>query len=324
MSRMISRRSLLSSLAFGPGLAIVSTAPAAWAQAPAAPAAPIPVVATFSILADFVRAVGGGRVAVTSLVGPDSDAHAYQPSPADARTLAAAKLVFVNGLGFEGWITRLIRSSGTRAKTVVASTGIAALKAEDDHDHDHGHSHGHGHDHGEHDPHAWQNALFVKTYVRQIREALTAADPAGAEQYLANASAYLALLDGLDAEIKAAVARIPAERRRLLTTHDAFRYFEKAYGIEFVALRGVAADAEPSARDLGRIIRQIRQGRITAIFLENISDPRAAQRIVAETGVKLGGKLYSDALSAPGGPAADYLALMRHNIGQISAALGSA
>lgn len=315
---MISRRLALSSLALVPGLALSP----AWAQAPAAQAAPMPVVATFSILADLVRAVGGDRVAVTSLVGPDSDAHAYQPSPADARTLAAAKLVFVNGLGFEGWMNRLIRSSGTRAKVVVASTGIAALKAEEDHDHDHDHDHGHSH--GEHDPHAWQNALFVKTYIRRIREALAAADPAGAERYLANADAYLARLDGLDAEIKAAVARIPTERRRLLTTHDAFRYFEKAYGIEFVALRGVASDAEPSARELGRIIRQIKQGRITAIFLENITDPRAVQRIVAETGVKLGGKLYSDALSAPGGPAADYLGLMRHNIGQISAALTSA
>lgn len=318
---MISRRLALSSLALMPGL----VASGAWAQAPApAPAAPMPVVATFSILADLVRAVGGDRVAVTSLVGPDSDAHAYQPSPADARTLAAAKLIFVNGLGFEGWMNRLIRSSGTRGKVVVASTGIAALKAEDDHDHDHGHGHDHGHSHGEYDPHAWQNASFVKTYTRQIREALATADPAGADGYLARANTYLAQLDGLDAEIKAAVARIPRERRRLLTTHDAFRYFEKAYGIEFVALRGVASDAEPSARDLGRIIRQIKQGRITAIFMENITDPRAVQRIVAETGVKLGGKLYSDALSAPGGPAADYLALMRHNIGQISTALAQA
>ncbi|QCI64243.1 metal ABC transporter solute-binding protein, Zn/Mn family [Phreatobacter stygius] len=315
---MITRRLLLSSLALAPGFT-----PLALAQAPApAAAGPMPVVATFSILADLVRAIGAERVAVTSLVGVDSDAHAYAPSPADARTIAGAKLVFVNGLGFEGWINRLIRSSGTRAKVITASTGVVALKAEDDHGH--GHGHGHGHSHGENDPHAWQNALFVKTYVRTIRDALVAADPAGAALFTGNAAAYSASLDALDAEIKAAVARIPAERRRILTTHDAFQYFQKAYGIAFVALRGVASDAEPSARDLGQIIRQIKQGRITAIFMENITDPRAMQRIASETGVRVGGKLYSDALSAADGPASTYLDMMRHNIGQISGALAQA
>lgn len=312
---MITRRLLLPTLLLGPGFA--STA---LAQAPVAAAAgALPVVTTFSILADLVRSVGAERVAVTSLVGPDSDAHAYSPSPADARTIAAAKLVFVNGLGFEGWINRLIRSSGTRAKVITASTGVAALKAEDDHGH--GHGSGHGHSHNENDPHAWQNALFVKRYVANIRDALTAADPAGAELFARNAAASSALLDALDAEIKAETARIPAERRRILTTHDAFQYFEKAYGIEFVALRGVASDAEPSARELAQIIRQIKQGRITALFMENITDPRAMQRISAETGARLGGRLYSDALSGPDGPAATYLAMMRHNIRQISGAL---
>ncbi len=314
---MITRRLLLPTLLLGPGFA--STA---LAQAPVtAPAGALLVMTTFSILADLVRSVGAERVAVTSLVGPDSDAHAYAPSPADAKTIAAAKLVFVNGLGFEGWINRLIRSSGTRAKVITASTGLTALKAEDDHGHGHGHGGGHGHSHGENDPHAWQNALFVKRYVTNIRDALTAADPAGAELFARNAAAYLASLDALDAEIKAETARIPAERRRILTTHDAFQYFEKAYGIEFVALRGVASDAEPSARELGQIIRQIKQGRITALFMENITDPRAMQRISAETGARLGGRLYSDALSAADGPAATYLAMMRHNIRQISGAL---
>lgn len=312
---MISRRLLLPTLLLGPGFAS-----AALAQAPTTAAAgALPVVTTFSILADLVRSVGAERVAVTSLVGPDSDAHAYSPSPADAGTIAAAKLVFVNGLGFEGWINRLIRSSGTRAKVITASAGIAALKAEDDHGHGHGHGGGHGH--SENDPHAWQNALFVKRYVANIRDALTAADPAGAELFARNAAAYSASLDALDAEIKAETARIPAERRRILTTHDAFQYFEKAYGIEFVALRGVASDAEPSARELGQIIRQIKQGRITALFMENITDPRAMQRISAETGARLGGRLYSDALSGADGPAATYLAMMRHNIRQISGAL---
>jgi zinc/manganese transport system substrate-binding protein len=305
---MITRRLAVSTL-----LALPAFTRSGFAQQ----ATPLPVVATFSILGDLVKAVGGEHVAVSLLVGPDGDAHSYSPTPADARSLAAAKLIAVNGLGFEGWITRLIRSSGTRAKVVTATAGLTPLKAEGGHSH----GHSHGHDHGASDPHAWQNAAFVKTYVKNIEAALSEADPAHREAFARNAAAYAASLDALDAEIKAAIGAIPADRRRILTTHDAFQYFSKAYGIEFVALRGVSSDSEPSARDIAAIIRQIKQGRITALFMENISDPRSIQRISAETGAKIGGRLFSDALSEPSGPAATYLDLMRHNTRQIAGAL---
>ncbi|QCK84655.1 metal ABC transporter substrate-binding protein [Phreatobacter aquaticus] len=307
---MVSRRAFLSTALALPALGL--RAPV-MAQAPVK----VPVVATFSILADFVRRIGGDRVDVTSLVGPDGDAHSYAPTPADARALSGAKLVVVNGLGFEGWISRLIRSSGTRAKVVTATTGIAALKAvEGD-----GHSHGHSHGAAASDPHAWQNVANARIYVTNIRDALIAADPDGKAAFENNAAEYLTAIAALDVEIRTMIALVPAERRRILTNHDAFQYFSKAYGIELVALRGVASDSEPSARDIANVIRQIKQGRITALFLENITDPRAMQRIAAETGAKVGGQLFSDALSPAGGPAPDYLAMMRHNARQIVGAL---
>jgi zinc/manganese transport system substrate-binding protein len=305
---MVSRRLFLSSTLILPAFALQTTV---MAQTPGK----VPVVATFSILADLVRKIGAERVEVTSLVGPDGDAHSYAPTPADARALTSAKLVVVNGLGFEGWISRLIRSSGTRAQTVTATTGIQALKAVE------GGGHGHSHGAAATDPHAWQNVANARTYVTTIRDALIAADPAGKAEFEKNAAEYLTAIAALDVEIRTMVALIPADRRRILTTHDAFQYFSKAYGIEFVALRGVASDSEPSARDIAAIIRQIKQGRITALFMENITDPRAMQRIAAETGVKVGGQLFSDALSPPDGPAPDYLSMMRHNARQIVGAL---
>lgn len=278
------------------------------------------VVATFSILADFVRQVGGDRLALQTLVEPGGDAHVYTPTPADARALVAAKLVFINGLGFEGWVNRLIRSSGTKATVITATRGIVPLKAEKG-GHDHGHA---GHSHGENDPHAWQSVANAKIYVANILAALVAADPAGREKFEANAKAYSATLDALEADIRATVARIPADRRKVITSHDAFQYFEKAYGVAFISPRGISTSAEPSPQAVGRIIRQIKAERIPAVFLENISDQRLMKRIADETGAKVGGTLYSDALTPAGGPASTYVDLMRHNLGQIAGALAIA
>ncbi|MGW9331499.1 metal ABC transporter substrate-binding protein [Bosea sp. NPDC055594] len=272
------------------------------------------VVASFSILADFVREVGGERVALTTLVGPDGDAHVYSPSPADAKAMAAASLVVVNGLKFEGWLTRLLKSSGTKAKLATATEGVTPLKMQDD---------GHGHGHGGEDPHAWQSVSNAKVYVANILKALSAADPAGKAIYEANAAAYLAKLDALETEIKAAVARIPADRRKAITSHDAFAYFAKAYGIAFVAPQGVSTEAEASARDVGRIIRQVKAQKVPAVFLENISNPRLAEQIARESGARIGGRLYSDALSGSDGPAGTYIAMMKHNISQIEKALAA-
>lgn len=309
---MFSRRSAISRLFAAPFLA----------RAGFAQQGPMPVVATFSILADIVKAVGGEHVAVSALVGPDGDAHSYAPTPADARALAQAKLIAVNGLGFEGWIARLIRSSGTRAKVVTATDGVTPLKAEGGHGHSHGHTHGHSH--GANDPHAWQNVANVKTYAANITTALSEADPAPRETFAAAAQAYAARLDALDAEVKAAISAIPAEQRRILTTHDAFRYYSRAYGVEFIALRGVSSESEPSAREVAAIIRQVRERKVAAVFMENIADPRSIQRIAAETGAKIGGRLYSDALSEAGGPAATYIDLIRHNTRQIVGAISPA
>jgi zinc/manganese transport system substrate-binding protein len=299
---MISRRSMLPAAA---GLALLVTAGPALAQDK------LKVLATFSILGDFVKNVGGDRVEVATLVGPNSDAHVYAPAPADAKKVADAKVVIVNGLGYEGWMSRLAKASGSKAPVVVASKGVKERKAPG------------GHGHGGADPHAWQSVANAKIYVANIRDALIAADPAGKAAYEANAAAYLGKLDALDQDVKATVAAIPADRRKIISTHDAFGYFQQAYGVEFIAPQGVSTEAEPSARDVARIITQVKKQKIPAVFLENIADPRLMERIAQESGARVGGKLYSDALTDAKGDAPTYLDMMRHNIKQISTALMS-
>lgn len=272
----------------------------------------INAVATFSILGDFVRNVGGNRLVVTTLVGPNGDAHVYEPSPADAKRLADAKIVFMNGLGFEGFMTRLVKASGTGAVVVVATKGIKPRQM------DHG-----DHDHASIDPHAWQSVANAKIYVTNIRDALVTADPAGKAAYEANATTYLARLDALDAEVKDTVAKIPADRRRIISTHDAFGYFSQAYRVEFIAPQGVSTEAEVSAKEVARIITQVRKQKVPAVFLENVSDSRLVKRIAEETGAKIGGTLYSDALTDEKGDAPTYIDMVRHNIRALSAALTS-
>jgi zinc/manganese transport system substrate-binding protein len=286
-----------------------------WIAASAAAAQELPVVATFSILGDFVKNVGGARVTLTTLVGPDGDAHVYSPTPANARTVADAKLVFTNGLGFEGWMERLIKASGTKAPVVVTTKGVRARKLPG--------GQGHGHDHDELDPHAWQSVANAKIYVANILEALVKADPAGKSDYEANAKAYLGKLDELEKEIRDTIARIPAARRKVITSHDAFGYFKAAYGIDFIAPQGVSTESDASAQDVARIIRQIKAQKIPAVFLENVSDARLVKRIADETGARIGGTLFSDALSDGKGPAATYIDMMRHNLRQFAEALMS-
>ncbi|MPZ39428.1 MAG: metal ABC transporter substrate-binding protein [Rhizobiales bacterium] len=302
---MINRRHVI---ALAATLAVLS------ASAPALAQEKLRVLATFSILGDLVKNVGGDRIEVSTLVGPNSDAHVYSPAPADAKRVAAAKVVITNGLGFEGWMARLVRAAGSKVTPVVATKGVKPRRQAG-----HGHSHGHGHD--DTDPHAWQSVANVKIYIANIRDALIAADPAGKAAYQANAAAYLKKLDGLDKEVREAVAMIPKDRRRIITSHDAFGYFQAAYGIEFVAPQGVSTESEASARDVGRIITQIKRQKIPAVFLENVTDPRLIQRIAAESGAKVGGQLYSDALTDEKGAAPSYIDLIRHNAKQLVSAL---
>ena len=275
------------------------------------------VIASFSILGDFVKNVGGDRVEVATLVGPNGNAHVYAPSPGDAKKVADAKLVFVNGLGFEGWLERLVKASGTKAPIVVATKGIKPLERAGEHGHDH------DRDHGRADPHAWQSVANAKIYVANIRDALIAADPAGKDAYLANAAAYLAKLDALERDVREVVAKIPADRRRVITSHSAFGYFQDAYGVSFTAPQGVSTEAEASAKDVAAIIAQIRKQKVAAVFLENVTDPRLVEQIARETGAKVGGTLYSDALTDDKGDATTYIDLIRHNLRQLASALVS-
>lgn len=280
----------------------------AWAQAEPK----LPVVASFSILGDMVRQVGGDRIALDVLVGPGADAHVYAPTPGDAKKLTSAKVVFINGIRFEGWMDRLVRSSGAKAAVVTVTKGLKPLTMSERHA---------GHNHSAADPHAWQDVANAKLYVANIRDALIEADAAGAEGYRTRADAYLKQLDALDGEIRAALAAVPPEQRRIITTHDAFGYFGAAYDMKLISPQGISTESEASAQDVARIIRQIRQDKVPAVFVENISDPRLAERIARETGARVGGTLYSDSLSPPDGPAPSYIGMMRHNLGELTKAL---
>lgn len=289
-------------------VATTLTAAALWGGVAGAQNAPkVKVVTSFSILADVVRQVGGARVDVTALVGPDQDMHGFEPTPADVKTVAAAQVFVLNGLGLEGWADRLAKSSGFKGQTVVASHGIEALPR------DHGHGEASAHVHGRHDPHCWQDVANVKRYVQNIRDALAAVDPAGTAHYAAESARYLAELDALAHDIKSAFAAIPRERRKVITSHDAFAYFGAAYDVAFIAAQGVGKDAEPSAKRVAELIRQIKTEGVALVFLENISNPRLIDRIARESGARIGGTLFSDALSGPNGPAPTYIAMMRHN-----------
>ena len=355
--------------------AFLNVATAVLALALAAPAAaqsdrPIPVVATFSILGDMVKHIGGEHVDVATLVGPDGDTHVYQPTPADARAVSEARVLVVNGLQFEGWLDRLIDASDFRGIRVVATEGIEPIGFDDEHDqggslevhaeeagHDHDHDdqaeagHDHDreehaeaatrdhdddhddethaeagddhHDHGAFDPHAWQSLGHAVAYVDNITAALAQADPANAADFYQNRAAYGAEIEALDAEIRESMAGLPADRRIVVTSHDAFQYFGRDYGLTFIAPQGLSTESEASAKDVARLIQQIRERDIRAVFIENVADPRLLKRIADETGAAIGGTLYPGALSGPDGPAPTYLDMMRHNATTLAQALTS-
>ena len=337
---------------------------------------PLRAVATFSILGDMVSRIGGEHVAVTTLVGPNGDAHVYRPTPTAARAVSEAHVLVVNGLHFEGWLDRLMEASDFGGLRVVATAGIEPIVLDDhddhdaddadeaaghdddhdehagdddhddhdddhdehagdddhdDHDDDHdehagdeGHDdHGdhHGHDHGATDPHAWQSLRHAVTYADNITMALAKADPQNASAYYGNRAAYVAEMEALDAEIRAAFAELPPAGRTIVTSHDAFRYFGRDYGLTFLAPQGLSTASEASAHDVARLIELIRREGIRAVFTENVADPRLLERIAEETGAALGGTLYPGALSGPDGPASTYLDMMRHNASTLSQAL---
>ncbi len=357
---MKSRRVLLQSAA---ALVVLSLAGPVAAQS----AGPMPVVATFSILGDMVKRIGGKHIALTTLVGPDGNTHIYKPTPAAARSVSEAKVLFVNGLEFEGWLDRLIDASDFKGIRVVATQGIEPIAYEegeghDDHDkhddhgkkhaeekhhdkHDHGKHDDHekkhaeekhhgkhdhdkhddhhaGHDHGAFDPHAWQSLKLAVTYVDNITAALAKADPANAATFYGNRAVYVAEIEALDREIRENMARLPSSRRTVVTSHDAFQYFGRDYGLTFLAPQGLSTESEASAQDVARLIVQMRKEKISAVFIENITNSRLLEQIAKETGASVGGTLYPGALSGPNGPAPTYLDMMKHNYRTLVEALG--
>jgi zinc/manganese transport system substrate-binding protein len=275
-------------------------------------AQPRPVaVASFSILGDLLREVAGERMEIRVIAGPDVDAHHFQPRPSHAEAVRGARLVLRNGAGFDGWFNRLVASTGFAGVNVMATEGITLRRA----------AATPGHNHGGQDPHAWQDARLAIAYLRNIEAGLIRADAAGEAEYRARAAAYVARLEALDAWVRAEIARVPVARRVVVTSHDAFAYFGAAYGVRFRAPQGVATNAEPSAQQVAALIRQIRAEGITAIFMENMSNPATLRRLAEEAGVRIRGRLYADALSAADGPAASYEAMMRHNVGLMVTAM---
>lgn len=297
----LSRRALLALV-----LAAALTPGAAGAQAP------VKVVASFSILADMVKNVGGEHVEVTALVGPDGDAHVYQPTPADARAVTAAQVLVVNGFGFEGWMDRLVKAAAFKGVRVVTTDGMTSYSMTEVED---------GKKTKVTDPHAWQDLQRGMVYVRNIVDGLVKADPARAALYRANGDTYIAKLRELDAWIVAELATIPKEKRQVITSHDAFAYFGRRYGVSFKAPVGFSTESEASAKDVAALIRQIERQKIRAIFIENMSDPRLLQQLASEAGAAVGGTLYADALSPSDGPASTYIDMFRHNVGQLVAAM---
>lgn len=302
------------------------------------------VVASFSIIGDMARAVGGERIALTTLVGPNGDAHVYAPRPADAVAVAHADVVLANGLGFEGFIARLVSASGGSAQLTELTTGIDALpmkrSGHDDgpakaekrrpgaHDHGHEHDHGHGardsaaaHDHGPIDPHAWHSLRNARIYVDNIARAFCRADADGCPVYQANATAYRDKLSVLASDLRALLADIPPSRRIIVSPHDAFGYLARDFDLTIHAPQGVSTESEASAADVARLIRTVQRSGAAALFVENVSNPRLIEQISRETGITVGGALYSDALSGPDGPAPTYVDLMRHNVTAIAEAI---
>lgn len=288
-------------------LAVVFTAALLLSGTAKAAGTTLPVVASFSILGDLVRVVGGDRVSVTTLVGPDEDAHVFAPKPADARAIVQSRVLVVNGLGFEPWAQKLAKSAGYKGMTVIASQGVKPRILNEDKVHS-----------DETDPHAWQDPTNVMRYVRNIAAALAQIDPAGASAYQANAAAYVKELQTLDSWARGQFDAIAAGKRKVITSHDAFGYFAAHYRLTFLAPQGVSTDAEPGAKGVGQLIRQIQREKIKAVFLENMSNPRLLAQLAKDAGVSPGATLYVDALSAPSGPAGNYLALMRHNVTQLA------
>lgn len=278
------------------------------------------LVASFSILGDMAHRIAGDRAEISILVGPGGDAHVFEPSPRHAAMVGGADLLVINGLGFEGWTERLVEAADFKGPVVITSKGITPLPAEDHDEHENGHEGEAAQALGATDPHAWQDLGNARVYVANIADGLCTVDAGNCSAYRENAARYQQEITALDGEIRALFAAAPKDRRRVITSHDAFSYFAQAYGLDMLAPLS-SGGTDPSARDIAVLIGQIREHGISALFVETNADRRVMDQIARETGTRIGGELYSDTLSPEGGPAASYLEMMRHNAAAIAAAL---
>lgn len=305
---------------------------------------PVQVVASFSILADMVEEIGGEHVEVTTIVGPNGDAHTFEPSPQTVQALARAQVLVANGLGFEAWLPRLLESSGFAGTYIVASNGITPRRVDQEQAHAHDRAHaaaastghkpagargagmqpeqgGAGHDRGKFDPHAWQDLKNGMVYAQNIADGLALADPGHAAYYKRRVKKYISQMQKLDDEVALALSAIPLAHRKAITAHDAFAYFGAAYGVEFIAAAGLSSEAEPSAKDIAALIDRARQEERVGIFTESTSNPKLVEQLAREAGVGIGGPLYSDALASPDQPAGTYLGMFHWNAGQLISVL---
>jgi zinc/manganese transport system substrate-binding protein len=270
------------------------------------------VIASFSVLGDMVAQIGGENVTVKTLVGADGDAHTYQPTPDDIRAISHADIVFMNGLGFEGWIDRLIQSSETKAKLIIASKGVVARTMMDEHD---------GKSEKVTDPHAWQDLGNAHIYIKNILAALIEADPAQESVFRSRAAAFDAEVTALDNSVRQQINAVPLEKRNIITSHDAFGYFGAGYNVSFMAAEGVSTEAQPSAADIAKLIDQIKAQKVKRVFIENMTDSRLIEQIAKDSGAVMGGTLFSDALSPATGPAPRYLDMFRNNVPKLVEAM---
>lgn len=300
---------------------VVSAAISLGASA-AASAAPLKVATLSPVLADVARGVGGDRVVITEIVKPGVDPHDFQPTPADVQQAAAADLVLVSGKGLEGYLTKLERGAGGKGKFVDVGgrLGGPPLKAASSHGHGHGHGHSHGHDHGEEDPHWWHSVGNARRATEIVRDVFIKANAADAEAFAKNAAAYVAGLDELEAAIKLKVAELPRERRKLVTSHDAFGYFARDYGFTVLPVEGVSTGEQPSAKRVAALLKTIRAQNVKAVFFESGQNPKVTAEITRETGAAVGGELFADGLAATG-DASTYAGMMRYNVNTIVNAL---
>jgi len=302
MTQHFARRGLIATV-----LALVAAASAEAADRPK-------VVATFSVLGDMIARIAGDRVQLTTIVGGDGDCELYQPTAADARAVAQAQLFVMNDLNprFEPWAETLMKQAGFRGTKLVASQGVNVII--DDRPRS-------GVKGQQYDQHAWHDPTNALVYVANIAEGLARIDPSNAAFYRNRAEAYTGEIRALDSWARSELAAVPSAKRRVITSHDGFEYLARAYDIEMTPARGKVNDADPSAEDIARLIQQIRTTKVKAIFIENMNDPRLIERVAREAGATIGGTLYSDSLSKPGGEADTYLKMVRHNVSALKAAM---